>query len=85
MEKLKTALTDSVRKAKVSQIAANIEAAVKSAEGTSKLPKVDKQVTAPLPALPLRPKLPPKKLPQTTPHEQTETKVVIYNFQLNLT
>ncbi|VBB30989.1 unnamed protein product [Acanthocheilonema viteae] len=67
-------VTDSARKAKVSQIAASIEAAVKSAE----LPKPSKQtppVTAPLAAVRPRAKSISKKLPPITPQTQSETSV----------
>ncbi|MCP9262865.1 hypothetical protein DINM_006241 [Dirofilaria immitis] len=64
----KNIVSNSARKAKVSQIAANIEAAVKSAESTLKssqiLSKESISSTTPLPpALELRPKPISKKLP----------------------
>ncbi|VDK88216.1 unnamed protein product [Litomosoides sigmodontis] len=85
MEKSKTVLTDSARKAKVSQIAASIEAAVKSAENTSKLPKSDRQVTAapPPPTPPLGTKSTSKKIPQATPHTQVETTVETPSLFMN--
>lgn len=75
----KTNLTDSARKMKVSQIAASMEAAVKSAESTLKLPKPIKQLpsSTPLPIVLPRPKLTSKKLPPPT--AQSETAVINYN------
>lgn len=84
----KTVLTDSVRKAKVSRIAASIEAAVKSAETTLKSPEATKQMpsqsTQSLPDIQSKPKLITQKLPSTKSYAQAETAVINYNFHSNL-
>ncbi|EFO18055.1 hypothetical protein LOAG_10444 [Loa loa] len=81
--KSKTIFTDSARKAKVSQIAASIEAAVKSAESTSKFPKPSKQLppSTPIPALLPRPKPMPKKLSPSS--SQSETAVEAPSLSIN--
>ncbi|CAG9532270.1 unnamed protein product [Cercopithifilaria johnstoni] len=86
----KTIVTDLARKAKVSEIAASIEAAVKSAESSSQLPKPSKQtpsLTAPpqSSAVLPKPKSISKKLPRTIPHTQSETAVEAPSVFMNQT